>query len=947
MGGAVEFEKNAFHHAPNFDAYKAVIDQKLRQLTALRQQMSVGMQLGPSHQPQQMSSQQQPAMPSQQTFTGPPGHHNIPGQFVANMQLGPGSQSQPQPPARNVNGIQRPESRPAMGQGQSQAPGRPGMAVNNPGASMNQMDQNLLNQYTGAYLRQLQNRGQLEAFRKAALNNLAPELAQQLRNNNADLVQYRCREEAFKTLQQRAAARGMTFPSQPGQPSLSQSLQSSMGTQMPGAMTGNTALGVDFSQLQGQQADAKRSQEAGDLVVPASNNQGHASQLGQKAFPAPPANKVATAGNLGAGQQRQNQNRQAGPRPAPQLGMAQQPPNQGQGNTAVQSTPKRQPNSSMLTGQVGGLHASQQGQAPSPMQWLNRPIAIPDDQARTPGSLHPPQPQRSQQPSPQPGAARNQRQQPPPQPVRNNQTTGPNNRPGPHGLQPPPSMPDHVRNQLAALPRDQAQMMIRNFESNQMANMSRFQAQQNAQLSKHIANQPSAQQHQANMNGQNVQRDPLAAQQIPTGRQPAGTPSVPQGVPQVFPNSAMNQPIQPNDLEIPRTVLKQVAPNLDIPQGILNWGQFKHWLALNPMIASQINQSALQNVHVAQYNNYKQQSGFANRPNNVGTTQQLQSNAASQGAQPPPQGIPIPERLLPQANMLAQRGVILASNGLARVHVSPVEVQNCRHHQMSRGQTMNQSDEQLRQAIMTMKLRKIAEVDEQWAQILYRHAQAVIASSNNAVNPQAQRVQGAEPQRQGQQLNHQQPQRPQVQPGVNPSLQPGMQMRRPPQPSTPGALVQQNPPISQVSTPMRAPARPESQTIPSKLSNQPMMAMSSASGPQMDAKLNPTQTQINDAQEEENAAKYWASVPLKEKQDRLKAIMGEITQAQANQKSHPGTMQPPDVARWSRQLEALHAKIPLLMEKVHQLYYERGHESLTREVIACVSQMSHRFLITN
>lgn len=918
LGRALEYERNAMLQSQEPEVYKNQIHQKLRQLQNAREQNSSNMPMGPNIQMQHMTPLQQPIMPNHNSFNGISAPPQLQQSYMGNGQPAFGGQAQAQSfDFQGANGQQN-MSRPLVPTNQPQVPtpiAQPGGAQLKP-PPLTPADQQRVHNTTNMLMRQLHQQGNVEQMRKQAAANVPPELLQQLRNNGMDVLQCRCREQALNTLHL-----GQHFPSQPS--------HGTIGMPMPSS-TNNPADGTPAIDLfLGQQADAQRSLEAGNLVVPASNNQGFGGQLGL------PNTNLPNDGNAGRPIQRVNnttgQNKQPGLR-QPQSSNAPQPiAGQPQGRLNPQEAARRQPNGSMLTGMVGGLqgglHSAQQAHTVSPaMPWLNRPLATPDDQRiGSPAQRSPAMPPRIQQTPSQTGVPFQHQQ---PAPVRTNQANGSTSEPGPHNFRLPATLPDSIRNQIAGQSAQQAQNILRVFyEANRnKANDPRLPMQQSAQAP-HTAARALAHQGGARLNNANSHNEQVHSQHMAASRQPEVAPAMQRGLSQQMPGSAQSQIRQPNDVRVPRDALKQVAPQLDIPQHIENWGQLKHWFGQNPMIASRVDQQALQNVHVAQWRSLMQQVN----PNNQAHISAAPPNAQNAMPQPVPPGIPIPQHLLSQANALAQRKIIQVAKGFARVHVTPEELQIYRQQFGNRPQAANLSDESFRIAIMKQKLKNIAQVDETWAQSLFKHAHAVIAAAAKPANGQPQQFMPGQ---------HQQQAARSVQMGPDQKGQTGIGMTRDPQPVSHLNVLSQQP-THNGPTQQNSPMAPSGPLLPNMVTPRMPPNLTKPTASQI-ANMRPDQRAESEARVREGQQPFpptqgtgnWAVVPREQKETQLQRIMSEV--ARDFPRGPRVELSTTDYEFWAKAVRGLGKSLARFVEGVKMLFFQKGQESLARDILACV-----------
>lgn len=320
---------------------------------------------------------------------------------------------------------------------------------------------------------------------------------------------------------------------------------------------------IDFSSFAGQQADAMKMADQGQLVVPASNNNmgmdpaaANMANMGQMNMPPAMQNNQQQIQNMMAQRQQQTQTQMRNTQ------MQQQAQAQAQARSAAQQQAQQQ----MLRGQPGGLNTTQPPQQSPAMSMLNRPMVPPGQPSQTPPQTRPqPTPQPNQQMNPQMMAQFSQQ-------IANNPGLFPTPKPD---LQIPPGvqLPPQLRAKLEGMPPDQQHQILQRIRDSQKTPQSN-QAQQAQQMM---------------MNGLNPGA-PMG-QQLPNGAM-GMPPQVPLNPQQQM---AMGMPGGPSHQQMQQRLLLQRQREMDarpFPPRILNeicsappnvktWGQLKEFVQQN------------------------------------------------------------------------------------------------------------------------------------------------------------------------------------------------------------------------------------------------------------------------------------------------------------------------------------------------------------------------------
>ena len=429
-------------------------------------------------------------------------------------------------------------------------------------------------------------RDQLEIIRHN-LENMQPDQRQFLMQQNLDPLTFFFRSHATrKFLEQRGrhgprAAHDLNVPANaampqqprpPSQNSLSIQPQPAHPAQVPPSQTVDSSFGGNMDQILGQQQEALRSQEAGQVVVPASQPRGNIRNAPQQ-HPNP---------LLGGSQVMQNVI-QALPAASQYWGN----PQMLQGNIQpghVQGPPQTATFASMPTpaqihGQMGGVgsQVSRVPQQASNMPNLNKGLK---DSPQTQNRWHP---QRVTQPNQPPDQA----------PIGVQQTTP---QPGAPGAMDATQQKQRLLTQrLANLPPDQRRELMMNLQRR-----SRPAPPANTQMTESVAAQvpdnPVGQQislqdvpPNATINNADGAHDPTSSQQ-PSLMAVSGPQQAPsQRAQQAARQNAQavrlanilseEQSQQMDQIEFPMAILNRVVTLPHLPPNIKTWGQLKSWVS--------------------------------------------------------------------------------------------------------------------------------------------------------------------------------------------------------------------------------------------------------------------------------------------------------------------------------------------------------------------------------
>lgn len=567
--------------------------------------------------------------------------------------------------------LQQPMQQPLMHQQHQMQMGNPHMNMQHmpqnvhpqmqphPGRTVFTPEENQMINRNAQQLAQNTPRDQLEAIR-TNLQNLRPEQRQMIQRQNTNVLMYFFRTQAIKQYLEHKARMTAPRPNQviapPSNGLMPQQAQPTSQNSTPSQPQPNNAQMFDsgfmgnMDQFLGQQQDGLRSQEAGQVVVPASNGQGIAE-----------AQRGNARGNLQ--QQQQQHNAQLGanhpshPQP-PQywanLNPSMQQPPQMQQPPLGSSFGNMQPH---LQGQLGGLKTPTGRMAPQnpPMPTLTKGLGVsPHAQNTWPQQRHPQsneQPVPGAQPvTPQLGGAPSE----PPEVNQQRSRMGPN-------------IPLAMQRHLASLTEDQQRDRIAQVQRHRRnpqqgggpAKLPDSQKGQNA--TPMIGHQPPPPgSNKAVATPLNDTPHPAVSQHPPLttdpGLQTTPPPKIPQQqmmqVPQAQPSSfplSEEQARQMDELNFPKGILNATSALSQLPQGVTTWGQLISWVAQNAQTLPPASLQKLRGLQALHYQNLANRQRQQQRPS---------------GGQPRPtstQGVIQPAA--PTAPMVPQRTSTAGANG--------------------------------------------------------------------------------------------------------------------------------------------------------------------------------------------------------------------------------------------------------------------------------------------
>ncbi|KAJ6102243.1 hypothetical protein N7486_004670 [Penicillium sp. IBT 16267x] len=513
---------------------------------------------------------------------------------------------------------------------------------------------------------------------KMNLSNMSAEQRTYLARKNMDPMTYFFRSQALNQLRRHRRARmemgrpnnaGMdSNGAMMGDPMMNQRhlLQNMMNLQRNSGFSGSPGQGLDSNSfignvenIQGQQADGLRSQEAGQLVVPASS-----SQMNQQPFPNQQQQNMFPQQ---MGQNGQNMNPQLfgqqhfpngsnGPQDRMQF-QAQQSQAQAQAQARAQAAAAQK--AQLALSGHGGQANPQMAQSSPVMPMLNQPMA--------PGQMSPVQvPGQPRPPSRPPNAGQPNMQGRP---------------------QIPANLPQAVQEQLAQMTNEQLQAFFLTQRRNAMANnMARNGGQQPGPLQQTGSQAGQGQaMFNAQMAGNSRMRNSMG---MPQGMNPAGS-APPQQIPgqALTPQQRVQQQQRQQDLyklqllhqqnnglemtpdqvkemdraAFPPTIINNQNHNpSQVPKHIKTWGQLKQWANTNPQASNGVDLTklmTLQKLHFGQI--------LANRAgasNNQGQGILSQHPQGQPGQMPNVQNLPNgqPQPNMPQMRPLTPQDIHMA-----------------------------------------------------------------------------------------------------------------------------------------------------------------------------------------------------------------------------------------------------------------------------------------------
>lgn len=550
----------------------------------------------------------------------------VPNQSQAQFQQGfggPQMQQQMQVPAMVMQQqlMQQPQNSMQMGNPQMNMP----QMSQNPHPQMPQHhftpEENAIINQIASQLAQNTPRDRMDAIRNS-VQNIPTEHRQLLQMQNTDPIVFFFRQQAVKKyVEQRARFNAQRMNQSIGPPSnalmpqqvrpVSQNSAPPQGQQGTAQMFDQSFAGNVDQILGQQQQDAMRSQEAGHVVVPASNSQGIAEQQMANVRGTPQQQPIP----LGGGNHPTHQS------PAPQYWQSSHPTMQQnpqmqvplQASNFGNMSQQQQQQQHALQGQLGGLnnHAGRLPPQNPAMPNLNKGLGT---SPQTQNMWAQQRPTQSSQPKDQIASGPQQGTQPqgaapPEQPEANQQ------RP-----RPPSNLPQAMQQRMANMNLEQKKQFVATY---QHAQRQRLQQQQLQQQQQQLQQQQQQQQPQSERVSKGPESEPMQAQKSQNAPQPAANKAVvsngsqqapvsqapssavapgqqslqPQRIPQqqhplnlqqnVRATAVANyslteeQARQMDNLTFPNGILNSSSALSQLPENVKTWGQLKSWVGQN------------------------------------------------------------------------------------------------------------------------------------------------------------------------------------------------------------------------------------------------------------------------------------------------------------------------------------------------------------------------------
>ncbi|KAI2642576.1 hypothetical protein GGS21DRAFT_544704 [Xylaria nigripes] len=664
----VAYEREAFATSPDKNTYETKIRARVNELFKKRQANEVNLQNNLSAQAAAQAQSQAHMMMNQNMQMrnmGQPlqqGFQHIPQQ----MQASPlNQQGQPNIGVNNPNGLPMNANQPVMPMGPQM---RPQMSLQTSMTNLSPQDRIKINQLAIAKMNSL-HEPQRSQLRSMVQQRFGPQfMAQVPQAEGTDPLLFYFQTQILQNM-----AKGQSGVSQPGMP-MQQHQQRSLGQpmpQLPTAPNGEFAPFTNVESIMNQQKAGLMAQEAGQMVVPASNG------AGRNATPQPMGSIPGPGPNQGLGQPTLQHPlpQQFNHQPSQQLKMDQRAA-QSQAQIRAQAQAKQ------MHGQPGGLNGPG-GVSQSPaMNTLNTPVR------RTPMGVG----QSEGHPQMGPGNMPFGQQMMDPR-----FTTGPQRTPALAHSNASRTlllqnifaqMPPETRQQIMNRPQDQIPELILRWNASQTAAQNATRPQ--PQISQLGPGNPVAQSvaqyspgnnnggQQANLAmGMNQQTQGMMQQQGNKLRNP-NAPQIP------LDRSALmdNMNVPPRYLAQLRSSLQHVGPLPDIKK----WGQLKQWMAQKNI--QQPHTRNMIEIQTAQFQTYlKNNPAFAAAHSQPPQVNQPQQGVIPNGQATSHMGQPSPN----------------VSGSNPTVTVTPQEIQNARTHEKFKGWP----DENIQSMLMQIKQQAI------------------------------------------------------------------------------------------------------------------------------------------------------------------------------------------------------------------------------------------------
>lgn len=601
---------------------------------------------------------------------------------------------------------------------------------------------------------------------KMNLQNMTQEQRQYLARKNIEPMTYFFRSQALRELRRHKrnrmemAARAQNGGVDPNggmmgdqmmNPQQRQMVQNMIGLQRNSAIPMNTQQNLDpasfignVENIQGQQADGLRSQEAGQLVVPASSSQMNPQQFAgpQGMFPGgqqlgqngqPNANRAMNPHFLAQQQHLQNAQsvQQERIQQAAQFQAQSQAQSQAQAHARAQAAQKVQMAMSSQAGQANSQISQTLAQQSPAMPMLNRPVG-PQISPVQVGAQARPQ-------SRAPGMGQ--------------QAPGIQSIPGQPGMQNrpqiPPGLPPALQEQLSQMTPEQINAFLMNQRRNQAvaranAAQQSLAMQQNLSHTGQTPQMPNGQiSNDPNMRAtmglqQQLSGMGAAQSQLLTGQQMSLQQRQQQQNElqkmQYFRSQNGGMDMTPEQIremdrwQFPPSIINSNNMNSPVPKNVKTWGQLKQWAAQNPHLLGGVDLPkllTLQRLHLAQT---LSQGRDANRNAEQGTQAHGVPMTNFQGHQQP---FMAPQNFQPGQQQQA------AFNMAAAASMRPITANDILMARQRLGaQAQNYTDEQLRELLHRNRQKHIMQAQNRAAAQAF--AQQALNQGQPAQQPQQQ-----------------------------------------------------------------------------------------------------------------------------------------------------------------------------------------------------------------
>ncbi|KAI0455544.1 hypothetical protein F5B21DRAFT_193129 [Xylaria acuta] len=661
VGGGLQYERDAFAKCPDKASYEGTILERVNELFKKRQANEQNIHNTLNAQAAAQAQNQSQMMMSQNMQMRGMGQPLQQGFQNIQQQMQPArinQQGQPTIGMANANGLPMNPNQQVMQMG---AQMRPQMTMQSGMASLTAQDRIRVNQIAIAKFNSVPEPTRSQ-YRAAIQQKFGPHMVAQLQQDGVDPLVYYFQSQIIQNLSKNQA--GMNQAGMPMQ-AHQQRPMNQPPQQLPAGPNGEFGPLANVESIMNQQKAGLMAQEAGQMVVPASNG------AGRNATPQPIGSMPGP--NQAAGQPTLPHQlpQQFNHQPTQQLKMDQRA-------AQTQASIRAQAQAKQMQGQPGGLNGPGAASQSPAMNTLNAPVRrTPIGVGQTEGH---PQMGQGNVPFGQMDPRFNQTGQRTPMGLNANM----NRNQVLQGIF--SQMPLETRQQVVNQPQDKAAEMILRWNANRAAGTMTGRPQpQIGQLGPGNPINQSINQFAPGNNGigqhpnmgmpMNQQSQFMMQQQMSKLR----NPNAPQGP--LDRNAVMdNMAIPPKIIESLRQSQGGVSPD------VKKWGQLKQWIAQKNIAPHHVNN--LLSIQNAQFQSY-----LKNNPALAAANLQLpQSNMPQQGI--PPNGQATPQMGQPTAN-------VAGSN--PNITVTPQELQSARNHERFKGL----SDEKLRQMLFNMKLQAL------------------------------------------------------------------------------------------------------------------------------------------------------------------------------------------------------------------------------------------------